>query len=196
MRRTFVWVLVIAAMALVCADVQAQQGRRLTIEPRLSYWVPDNADNAFGAGASVEIMVSDWFGLTGGIDFWNFEGDSLSATLDVLPDWDIRDLSVGAVFYIAYSETVNPYITAGLDYFLIGDDFSGADAGAFGAAGVDDSLGWHVGGGVDIALSSNFSVVVEARYFDTGIGVDLEEVEIEDVDVTGFAVLVGIEIGF
>jgi len=196
MKRTFVWVLVIAAMVLVCADVQAQQGRRLTIEPRLSYWVPDNADNAFGVGAAGEIMLSDWFGLTGGIDFWGFEGETLSATLDVFPDWDIRDLSVGAVFYIAYSETVNPYITAGLDYFFIDDNFGGADAGAFGAAGVDDTLGWHVGGGVDIALSSNFSVVVEARYFDTSIDVNLEEVEIGDVDVTGFAVLVGIEIGF
>jgi hypothetical protein len=195
MKRGFVLVLVIAAVALVCLDAQAQQGRRLTIEPRLSYWLPDNADNAFGVGAQVEIMLSDWFGLTGAIDFWNFEGDTLSATLDVFPNWDIRDLSAGVVFYIAYSETINPYITVGLDYFFIGDDFGGADAGAFATAAADDSLGWHAGGGVDIALSSNFSIVFEARYFDTSINVDLSGADIGDVDVTGFAVLVGVEIG-
>ncbi|MBN1919452.1 MAG: porin family protein [Verrucomicrobia bacterium] len=196
MKRALVWVLVIAAAALVCFDAQAQQGRRLTVQPRLSYWVPDDADNAFGVGASAEIMLSDWFGLTGGIDFWGFEGDSLSSTLDVFPDWDIRDLSVGIVFYIGYSETINPYITAGLDYFFIGDDFGGADAGAFGTAGVDDSIGWHIGGGLDIALSGNFSIVIEARYFDTSIDVDLSEIEVGDVEVTGFAALVGVEIGF
>jgi len=196
MKRTLVLVMAIAAVALVCADAQAQQGRRLTVEPRLSYWLPDDADNAFGVGAQVEIMLSDWFGLTGAIDFWGFEGDSLSSTLDVFPNWDIRDLSVGAVFYIGYSETVNPFIAAGLDYFFIDDDFGGADAGAFATAGVDDSIGWHVGGGVDFALSSNFSIVVEARYFNTSINVDLSEIEIGDVDVSGFAVLVGVEIGF
>jgi opacity protein-like surface antigen len=196
MKRGFVWILAIAVVALVCVDAQAQQGRRLTVEPRLSYWLPDEADNAFGVGASVELMISDWFGVTGGIDFWNFQGDTLSATLDVFPDWDIRDLSAGVVFYISYSETVNPYITAGLDYFLIDDSFGGADGGAFATAGVDDSIGWHIGGGVDFALSSNFSIVVEARYFDTSINVDLSGVEIGDVNVTGFAVLVGVEIGF
>jgi opacity protein-like surface antigen len=141
-------------------------------------------------------MLSDWFGLVVAIDFWGFEGDTLSATLDAFPDFDIRDLSVGAVFYIGYSETVNPYIVAGLDYFMIGDDFGGADAGAFATAGVDDSLGWHIGGGVDIALSDNVSVVIEGRYFDTSIDVDLTEIEIGDVDVSGFAILVGVEFGF
>ncbi len=196
MKRTLALVLVLGLVALVATDAFAQQGRRLTIEPRLSYWLPDDADNAIGYGAAVEIMLSNWFGLVGAIDFWSFEGEDLSATLDAFTDWSISDLSAGLIFYIGYSDTINPYITAGLDYFFIDDDFGGADAGAFAAAGVDDSLGWHAGLGVDIALSDNISVVIEGRYFDTSINVDLTTVEIGDVEVTGFAFLVGIEIGF
>lgn len=196
MKRTVVWVLVIATVALVCADAQAQQGRRISIEPRISYWIPSDADNAVGYGVAVELMLSDWFGLTASADFWSFEGENLSATLDAFPNFDIRDLSLGAVFYVLYSGTLNPYVTAGLDYFSVGGDFGGADAGAFAAAGVDDSLGWHLGAGLDIALGKNVSIVVEGRYFDTSINVDLTDVEIGDVNVTGFAILAGIEIGF
>ncbi len=196
MKRTLALVLVLGLVALVATDAFAQQGRRLTVEPRLSYWLPDDADNAIGFGAAVEIMLSDWFGIVGAIDFWSFEGEDLTATLDAFADWDIRDLSAGLVFYIGYSETINPYVTAGLDYFFIEDDFGGADAGAFATAGVDDSLGWHVGAGVDIALSDYISVVIEGRYFNTSIDVDLTELDIGDVDVSGFAFLVGIEIGF
>ena len=196
MKRTLVLTLAIALVALMAADAHAQQGRRVSIEPRLSYWLPDDADNAVGFGVAAELMLSNWFGLVAAIDFWNFEGDTFSATIDAFPDFDIRDLSVGVVFYIGYEGTINPYVTAGLDYFMIGDDFGGADAGAFATAGVDDSLGWHLGAGVDIAVSENFSVVVEGRYFDTSIDVDLTEIEIGDVDVKGFAILVGLEIGF
>ena len=196
MRRTLVLTLVVALLTLTATGAYAQQGRRISVEPRISYWLPEDADNAFGFGGVVEFMVSDWFGLVGGIDFWGFEGDTLSATLDIFPDWDIRDISVGAVFYIMYEGTVNPFVTAGLDYFVIDDDFGGADAGAFATAGADDTLGWHIGGGVDITLSQNFSVVVEGRYFDTSVDVDLTEIGIGDVDVSGFAILVGVEIGF
>jgi opacity protein-like surface antigen len=158
--------------------------------------MPTDADNAFGVGAALEFMISDWFGLVAGIDFWQFEGDNFSATINAFPNFDIRDLSLGAVFYIGYQGTFNPYITAGIDYFMIDADFGGADAGAFATAGVDDTLGWHAGVGLDIALSGNFSVVVEGRYFDCSLGVDLTDADIGDVDVTGFAVLAGIEIGF
>jgi opacity protein-like surface antigen len=196
MRKALVVMVVFGFAACLCGAAEAQQGRRVTVEPRLSYWLPEDADNALGFGAAVELMLSDWFGLVVGIDFWSFEGDTVSATLDAFPDWDIRDLSLGGVFYIGYSATVNPYIVAGLDYFMTGDDFGGADAGAFASAGVDDTLGWHIGGGVDIALGKNASVVIEGRYFDTSIDVDLSDIEIGDVDVTGFAILVGVEFGF
>lgn len=196
MKKALVLVLVVGFVAGVCLSAQAQQGRRISVEPRLSYWIPDDADNAVGFGVELDIMLSDWFGLTASFDRWNFEGDSLSETLDLTPDWDINDLSAGIVFYITYDAMVNPYVTIGLDYFSVGDDFGGADAGAFAAAGVDDSLGWHVGGGVDFTLSQYISIIVEGRYFDTSIDVDLSEASIGDVDVSGFAILVGVAIGF
>ena len=196
MKKALVLALVVGLIAIMAPDACAQQGRRISVEPRVSYWFPNDADKVFGFGVAGEVMFSEWFGLTAAIDFWNFEGDTFSETISAFPDFNVRDLSVGAVFYFMYEGTINPYITFGLDYFLIDDDFGGADAGAFATAGVDDSLGWHAGVGVDIALSGNFSVVVEVRYFDVSFGVDLTEIEIGDVDVNGFAVLAGIEIGF
>ena len=196
MKRILACVIVAVIAGLVAADADAQQGRRISVEPRLSYWIPDGADNAIGFGVAGEFMLSEWFGLVAALDFWNFEGDTFSETLSAFPDFDIRDISLGAVFYFMYEGTLNPYVTFGLDYFSVDGDFGGADAGAFATAGVDDTLGWHAGLGVDIALSGNFSVVVEARYFDASIGVDLSDYEIGDVDVNGFAVLAGVEIGF
>ena len=196
MKRILACALAAVLVGLVALEADAQQGRRISVEPRLSYWMPDGADNAVGFGVAGEFMLSEWFGLVAALDFWNFEGETFSATIDAFPDFDIRDLSLGGVFYITYEGTINPYVTAGLDYFMIGDDFGGAGAGAFEAAGVNDTLGWHIGGGVDIAIGTNFSVVVEGRYFDTSIDVDLTEVAIGDVDVQGFALLVGVEIGF
>ncbi len=196
LRTILVLVLVVGLVALMAPDASAQQGRRISVEPRLSYWFPNDADHVFGFGVAGELMFSEWFGLVAAVDFWNFEGDTFSETLSAFPDFDIRDISVGAVFYFMYEGTLNPYVTFGLDYFSIDGDFGGADAGAFATAGVDDTLGWHAGLGVDIALSGNFSVVVEVRYFDASIGVDLSDYEIGDVDVNGFAVLAGVEIGF
>jgi len=196
MKKILVLGLALMLIGLVVPGAFAQQGRRISVEPRLSYWMPDDADNAVGYGVAGEFMLSEWFGLVVALDFWNFEGDTFSATLDAFPDFDIRDLSLGGVFYVMYEGTINPYVTAGLDYFMIDDDFGGAGAGAFAAAGVNDTLGWHVGAGVDIAIGTNFSVVVEARYFDTSIDVDLTEIDISSVDAQGFALLAGIEIGF
>jgi hypothetical protein len=196
MKKALVLVLVVGFVAGACLSAQAQEGRRIAIEPRISYWIPDDADNAVGFGVQGKLMVSDWFGLVAGIDFWGFEGDSLSTTLDVFPDWDISDLSLGIVFYIGSMGPVNPYFTAGIDYLVVGDDFGGADVGAFATPGAEDTLGWHVGGGVDIALGKNVSIVIEGRYFDTSVDADLSEAHIDSIDVTGLAILAGIEIGF
>jgi hypothetical protein len=196
MKKALILVLVVGFVAGACLSAQAQQGRRIAIEPRISYWIPNDADNAVGFGVQGKLMVSDWFGLVAGLDFWSFQGDSLSSTLDVFANWDISDLSAGIVFYVGEVGAVNPYFTAGLDYLVVDDKFGGADIGAFATPGAQDTLGWHIGGGVDIALGKNVSFVVEGRYFDTSVDADLSEAHIDSIDVTGFAILVGVEIGF
>ena len=200
MNKILLTVLVTVLVVLTAADADAQQGRRFSIQPRLSSWYADDAENAFGYGVAVELMLSKWFGLTFAADFWNFEGDAFSATIEAIPDWDMRDLSAGIVFYILTDGTVNPYVSAGLDYFVIDEAFKGTGSGLFASASADDTVGWHLAVGVDITVSNNFSVIAEGRYFDTSIDLSIDGVSPADlpfgeVNVTGFALLVGVEIG-
>ena len=205
MRRPRILILAVVLVVCVTCGAQAQWAHpRISVEPRLSYWQPEDSENVFGYGVAVELMLSDWFGLAFAADFWNFEGETFSATLDAFPDWDIRDLSAGAVFYLAYQQpesdvyvAISPYVTVGLDYFVIEDAYKGTAANVFATASADDTVGWHIGVGVDITVSRNFWVVIEGRYFDTSIDIDADvpELPIGEVNVAGFAVLVGIQIG-
>jgi len=210
MRKVLVFTLVLAAVLLTTVSANAQQARHISIEPRASYWFPEDADeNASGYGAALELMIGRRVGLVLAGDFWTLESETFAGTIqeatgfdihslpiDEFPELEISDYSVGLIIYLGWGGRINPYVTAGIDYFQLDIQYNGIYSDVVDEADIQGTVGWHAGVGLDIALATNLSIIVEGRYFDTTVDVEVGDIDFADFDVTGFAFLGGIAIGF
>ena len=144
-----------------------------------SYWEKGDVDGTWGAGVGVSLpIITQHLRLDGRAHFFE-DSDYGTGTITVIP------FDLGAQIHFVPNETFDPYIMAGLSYnYIDGDDID-----------LDSKFGGYLGGGVDIELGSPlFKLFGELfyRYSD----IDIDDIEIDELDASGFTGNIGLKFHF
>ena len=184
------FVAALAAVAASAGDASAQMGIPLSIEGRLDYAVPtgdfdDVADEGSAWGAGVSLGVRPGLALYGSYSNARF---GVGLTDDEEPDAEDSGFSVGVTAAIpGGTARVAPWIGAGAVFHTL--ELGGVEEG------IDEEVGFEVGGGVAIGLAQNVRLT-------PGIGFRRYSTELEtllggrELDVSYFTAGVGLNVSF
>ena len=165
-----------------------------------SHYVDPKSDN------SDIVNVDGAFGLTGSVDYFVTPQLAVDLLLAVPYQHDInlnggdkvastRHLppTLSLVWYPQLSETVHPFIGAGLNYTMFFDEkTTGALAGS--KLKLDDSFGIAGVVGVAVDFGPKWSVSADVRYFDIDTKAKLDGASIGDVAIDPFGY--GLSVGY
>jgi len=158
---------VAVALALGAADAQAQLPIPLSVEGRLDYAVPvsdfdDAVDEGISWGAGVSLGVSPGVGVYGTYSQTEF-------AIEDMDDVEVQDagFSVGLTAALPMMGTgISPWVGAGLVIHQFEFDGEGNDEDE---DGIDEDLGFEVGGGLAIPLASNIRLTPGIGYRQYGV---------------------------
>jgi opacity protein-like surface antigen len=179
------WMLAMAAMAMLATTVMAN-GLGLYG----SYWKPEDMENAWGAGAKmqVEVVPSIYVEARAGY-FHEIEAEDVED--EGAPKLNVVPLELAGILKFPVDQ-ITPYAGAGAGYYM----FDVADEPEGVSITVDDKIGYFAVAGVELALSDNASLFGEAKY------TWLDEVDVEAKaggttlkdkgDLSGFGANVGL----
>ena len=181
---------VAVALALAAGEAPAQFSIPLSGEGRMDYAVPvrdfdDIADEGISWGAGVSLGVTPGLGVYGTYSQTEFE---LAAAEDV----EVQDagFSVGLTTALPSVSGISPWLGAGLviHQFELDDDSDGDD-------GVEEDLGFEVGGGLAVPLGANIRLTpgIGYRQYGVDVGTLLGTAEF---DVSYFTAGVGVNFSF
>ena len=188
-----VFATVAVALSLAAGEARAQFGIPLSVEGRVDYAVPvrdfdDIADEGISWGAGVSLGVTPGIGVYGTYSQTEFE---LSGGGDV----EIRDagFSVGLTAALPRVSSLSPWVGAGLVIHQF--DFNEDDAPNNHDAGVDEDLGFEVGGGLAIPVGANIRLTPGIGYRQYGVDVGTL-LTASQFDVSYFTAGVGVNFSF
>jgi opacity protein-like surface antigen len=187
-----VFATVAVALALGAGEAKAQLGIPLSVEGRVDYAVPvrdfdDLADEGISWGAGVSLGVSPGIGVYGTYSQTEFE-------LADFEDAQVQDagFSVGLTTALpTMSPGISPWVGAGLVIHQFELDTEDGDEDD----GIDEDLGFEVGGGLAVRLAPNVRLTpgIGYRQYGVDVGTLLGTAEF---DVTYFTAGVGLNISF
>lgn len=154
-----VFAAVLAVVAASAADAEAQMGIPLSIEGRLDYAVPtgdfdDLADEGSSWSAGASLGVRPGLALYGTYSNTRF---GVGITDDDEPDAEDSGFSVGLTAAIpGGGARVAPWIGAGAVFHTL--EIGGVEEG------IDEEIGFEVGGGVAIGLAQNVRLTPGVGY--------------------------------
>lgn len=153
-----VFVAVLAAVAASAADAGAQMGIPLSIEGRLDYAVPtgdfdDVVDEGTSLSAGVSLGVRPGLALYGSYSNTRF---GVGLTSDDEPDAEDSGFSVGLTAALPGGMGAQPWIGAGAVFHTL--EFGGVEEG------IDEEVGFEVGGGVALGLARNVRLTPGVGY--------------------------------
>jgi opacity protein-like surface antigen len=181
---------VLAAVAASAADANAQMGIPLSIEGRLDYAVPtgdfdDVADEGTSLSGGLSLGVRPGLALYGTYSSTRF---GVGLTSDEVPDAEDTGFSVGLTAAIpGGGANVAPWIGAGAVFHTL--ELNGIEAG------IDENVGFEVGGGVALGVTPNIRLT-------PGIGYRRYSTEVSgllgsrELDVSYFTAGVGLNFSF
>ncbi len=117
-------------------------------------------DTDYGYGFSAEYWISPAISLELAFDHVKIE-DTYGAAKTVA--LGIDDWQVSVKYTFMPNARLRPYVLGGLDVFLTDIDFGGT--GVLLVNGdVDNSWGWHIGGGAEYRFTDSLGLFAEVRY--------------------------------
>lgn len=185
-----VFAAVLAAVAASAVDASAQMGIPLSVEGRLDYAVPtgdfdDAVDEGTSIGGGVSLGIQPGLALYGTYSNTRF---GVGLTSDDEPDAEDSGFSVGLTAALpGGGARVAPWVGAGAVFHTL--ELGGVEAG------VDESVGFEVGGGVALGIAPHVRLT-------PGVGYRRYSTEIEgllgdaELDVSYFTAGVGLNIAF
>lgn len=183
------FVAVLAAVAASAARADAQVGIPLAVEGRVDYAVPTgDFDNVADEGAGWGVGAS--LGVRGGLGLYATYSNTrfgVGLTDDEEPDAEDTGFSVGLTTALAGIGNITPWIGAGAVFHTL--ELGGVEEG------IDESVGFEVGGGLAIRLTPNVRLT-------PGVGIRRYSTELEtllggrELDVSYFTAGVGLNVSF
>ena len=126
-----------------------------------SYFTEDlGFDTDFGYGFSLEYWIIPSVSLELSFDHVKIE-DTFGAARNVA--LGINDWAVSAKYTFMPNARLRPYVLAGLDAFTSSVNFGGTGI-VLTNGSVDDTWGWHIGGGAEYRFTDNLGFFAEVRY--------------------------------
>jgi opacity protein-like surface antigen len=187
-----VFAAVAVAVSLSAGEARAQFGIPLSVEGRVDYAVPvrdfdDLADEGISWGAGVSLGVAPGIGVYGTYSQTEFEFSGLENT-------EIQDegFSVGLTTALPRLSGISPWVGAGLviHQFDFNDNTENGDDD-----GIDEDLGFEVGGGLAVPLGANVRLTPGIGYRQYGVDVGTL-LGTSDFDVSYFTAGVGVNFSF
>ena len=209
---------VVAALMLVVSQVSFAQDMkgRLGIGARVSYVNFSNDDyTVYGVkvdvepddstmyGANLTYFIQDYLSLELSVDYTetDVDFDALGMEVDA-GDFETIPVLLSLRAHLSTNTKVSPYLLFGVGYFF--NDFDQNDAiieymyGPGADVDVDDSFGFHVGGGVEVFVSENIALNLDLKYIWTEVEADVNVAGFkdEDIDMDSFVAGLGIKFYF
>lgn len=185
MRKTM-FASVAAAIVLVAGEANAQLGIPLSVEGRLDYAVPvGDFDDAVDAGTSWGAGVS--FAVSPGLAIYGTYGQTRFQIED--SDIDVSDdgFSAGLTAGLPVMGGISPWIGAGVLVHTLEVDGDNE--------GIDQDVGFEVGGGLAIPLARNIRLTPGVGYRQYGVDVG-SLIGSTEFDVQYFTAGVGLNLTF
>lgn len=186
-----VFATVVVALSLVATEAKAQFSIPLSVEGRLDYAVPvrdfdDLADEGMSWGAGVSLGVTPGIGVYGTYSTTEFE-------LADIEDAEVQDegFSVGLTAALPRVSGLAPWVGAG----LVIHQFDFNDEDGDNDDGVDEDLGFEVGGGLAVPLGANIRLTPAIGYRQYGVDVGTL-LGTAEFDVSYFTAGVGVNFSF
>lgn len=209
---------VVAALMLVVSQVSFAQDMkgRLGIGARVSYVNFSNDDyTVYGVKVDVEpdestmyggnltYFIQDYLSLELSVDYTetDVDFDALGIEVDA-GDFETIPVLLSLRAHLSTNKKVSPYLLFGIGYFF--NDFDQNDAtieyiyGPGADVDVDDSFGFHVGGGVEVFVCENVALNLDLKYIWTKVEADVNVFGFkdEDIDMDSFVAGLGIKYYF
>jgi opacity protein-like surface antigen len=185
-----VFATVAVALSLAAGEAQAQFGIPLSVEGRVDYAVPvrdfdDIADEGISWGAGVSLGITPGLGVYGTYSQTEFE-------LAALDNVEIQDegFSVGLTTALPRVSGISPWLGAGLVIHQFKFDGENDDND-----GIDEDLGFEVGGGLAVPLGANIRLTPGIGYRQYGVNVGTL-LGTSEFDVSYFTAGVGVNFSF
>jgi opacity protein-like surface antigen len=181
------------ALALAAGEANAQLSIPLSVEGRLDYAVPvgdfdDTVDEGLSWGAGVSLGISPGLGLYGTYSQTEFEIEDIAEA-----EVQDRGFSVGLTTALPSVSGLSPWVGAGLVIHQF--DFNDETDEDSDEDGIDEDLGFEVGGGLAVPLARNVRLTpgIGYRQYGVDVGTLLGTAEF---DVQYFTAGVGLNISF
>ena len=156
----FLGAFLIAPLTIQAQSSDAAIKNSIGIGPRVGFYKANNADEGnFYFGAQSRIRLGPNFGLEGAIEYRAGQEYNLAPGQTVTTQF--VPVTGSALLFLPISENIAPYGVAGLGAYYTIYDYEGA----FSNENDNEfNLGYHLGFGVELPLSSNTALNVDYRY--------------------------------
>jgi opacity protein-like surface antigen len=181
------------AITLAAGEANAQFSIPLSVEGRVDYAVPvgdfdDSVDEGISWGAGVSLGVAPGLGLYGTYSQTEF-------SIEDIDEAEVQDkgFSIGLTTALPRVSGISPWVGAGLVIHEF--DFNDEDGGSDDNDGIEEDLGFEVGGGLAIPLAPNIRLTpgIGYRQYGVNVGTLLGNAEF---DVQYFTAGVGLNLSF
>ncbi len=145
-------------LALLITTLTAAQAGAGGLGIFASYWDPKDADDEIGFGAKLRFRAAPEFALELRGSYFEFEERDATTrkTLEVIP-------IEGALLYnLGQGQPTQFYVGGGIGYYLLDLEWEGPTGTV--RPSIDDEIGWFVVGGLEVGMSPNISLFIEAKY--------------------------------
>ena len=211
-KKVVILFFVAAAVMLVVSQVSFAQDMKgeLGLGARVAYF--NYSDDDLGSGfdvdydgtamydANLTYFVHSYFSFELSVGYVETDVDlkGLGISLDI-GEFEQIPILLTARTHFSTNPRVSPYIGIGVGYFLNDFDMSGSIPAGYDLD-PDDSVGFHVGGGVEIFLNEHFALTIDLKYIWNEVDIDFKApglaTEEHSVDVDAFTSGIGLKYYF
>ncbi len=162
------FLIIVTTLILSCALVWAGNARADIGEygPHLAYSkAADSDEGNYLVGGHMEFKLAPFLGVRGAVDYRSSERFRIASEEGGLVRVKSIPVTVSGKLYLPLTPSASPFMQAGAGWYRVVYDYSGVVEQATGLS--DQSVttfGWHVGGGLRLALSPRVSLSGEAQY--------------------------------
>jgi outer membrane protein len=213
MKKIFVALFfVFAALMLVVSQIgfaQDMEGR-LGIGARVSYvnfsdedlYTFDvDPDETPMYGGNITYFVHSYLSIEWSVDYLetDVDLDAIGGSVDI-GDLEQIPVLLSLRTHLPTNLKVSPYLTVGIGYYFNDFDMKGYVPAGYDVD-IDDSFGYHLGGGIEYFFNNHFAFNLDFKYICNKVDVDLEEpggysVNDKNLDMDSFSAGMGFKYYF